>query len=172
VPVDERVRHLSTDVAPEGQHIIGRSLSETVAAIKAKSIRNRVNGCLEYQGHRNKKGYGRIAYNGRYPSTHRVIFVAANGPISSDVHVLHRCDTENCVEEGHLFAGDNFSNQQDRVKKGRFTALLPEDVQRIRDMLRMGEKNTAIAKWFDVGQPFISRIGSGQRWSSLSPAGG
>jgi hypothetical protein len=168
VPVHEKVRQLSADVSPEGQHVVGRSLSETVAMIKAKSIRNTVTGCLEWQGHRNQKGYGRIAYNGRYPTTHRVIFVAANGPIHSSVHVLHRCDTENCCEETHLFAGDNFSNQQDRVKKGRFTKLVPEDIFRIRDLLACGCKQPNIAKWFGVTPPTVSRINSGHSWGFVA----
>lgn len=171
MPVSEKVRHLSADVVLEGAHTVGRSLSETVAMIKAKSIRNHVTGCLEYQGHRNKKGYGRIAYNGRYPSTHRVVFVAANGPISADIHVLHRCDTENCVEETHLFPGDNFINQRDRVAKGRFTKLVPGDIPRIKDMLRSGETQVDIGNWFNVRQHVISRIGNGKRWHHLPEAG-
>lgn len=172
MPVSEKVRHLTPDIAPEGKHLIGRSLSETVATIKARSIRNPLTGCLEYQGHLNHKGYGRISYNGRYPTVHRVIYVAKHGSIPTTVHVLHRCDTTNCAEETHLFPGDNFINQRDRVSKGRFTKLLPEDVMRIKDMLWMGETQHRIAKWFNVGQQIVSRIGSGRRWSCLIPEGG
>lgn len=157
MPVHEKVRLLSADGAPEGQHIVGRSLSETVQAIYAKSIRDPVTGCLLWQGHLNHKGYGRVSYNGRYPTVHRV---------------MHSCDTPNCGEPTHLSAGTGFTNMQERAQRRDVHKLIPEEVFRIRDMICMGGKDAAIAKWFNIGQALINRIRNGKRWSHIVSEGG
>lgn len=165
--VNPLVKHLSAEVAPEGEHLVGRSLSAAVAAIRAKSVRT-ATGCLLWQGNCNAKGYGRVAYNGRYPTTHRVIFVAAHGPLTPDIQVLHRCDTPNCVEETHLFRGDNSSNQQDRVRKGRFTKLSPQEVEQVKTRLKVGESQVDIAASLGVSQALVSRMGTGDRYGCLT----
>jgi len=166
--VHDAVRHLKADVAPEGAHLVGRSLSETVAAIRSLSIRDPVTGCLLFQGHLNHKGYGRISYNGRYPTVHRVMYVAKHGPIPSTVHVLHRCDRPNCGEESHLFPGDNTINQRDRRMKGRGSKLNPEKVFKIKGLLSAGNSQQEIAKLFGVTPSVINRINNGKRWGFLS----
>ena len=146
------------------------TLEEAVASILRHSRRDEATGCLLYKAHRNEKGYGRIGLEGVYTSAHRVMFMSVHGRIDSSVHVLHRCDQENCCEPDHLFRGDNFLNQQDRVQKGRFTKLQPEDVARIQDMLACRVKQRPIADWFGIGQDGVSRINTGQYWGHLPVA--
>lgn len=73
--------------------------------------------CWLWTGVTNTKGYGLIGHQGKYVSTHRLAWVLTNGEILDNLHVLHKCDTPNCVRPEHLFLGTNLQNQQDRKAK-------------------------------------------------------
>lgn len=87
----------------------------------------KANGCREWTGHARPAGYGRIWFNGKETSTHRVAWELANGPIPTGLHVLHHCDNPPCGEtepseaypEGHLFLGTVGDNNADMTAKGR-----------------------------------------------------
>jgi len=42
-------------------------------------------------------GYGRIWWNGREESAHRIAYVLANGQIPESLTIDHRCNTRACV---------------------------------------------------------------------------
>jgi hypothetical protein len=86
-------------------------------------------------------GYGKMSIVRSVPKlAHRISWVLANGPIESDLLVLHRCDTVLCVRPSHLFLGTHRDNHADMVAKGRNkrgendanAVLTPEIVRRIR----------------------------------------
>lgn len=91
-------------------------LAERLAAGLAQ---NPANGCLEWSGARDEKGYGRIGLNGRPVQTHRVAWTLAHGPITTDEWVLHHCDNPPCCRLNHLFLGTPDDNSKDMVQKGR-----------------------------------------------------
>lgn len=64
-------------------------------------------------------GYGRLKVSGRQERAHRVSWVLANGPIPSDLLVLHRCDVRTCVRPDHLWLGTAQDNVRDMIAKGR-----------------------------------------------------
>lgn len=76
-------------------------------------------GCWEWQGSLNYKGYGRIQVSGEVIGSHRVAWKIERGEVPSGMHVCHHCDNPKCVRPGHLFIGTNYDNAMDREMKGR-----------------------------------------------------
>jgi hypothetical protein len=76
-------------------------------------------GCALWTRSPDKKGYGRLSWNGRPQQAHRIAYQIANGPIDAGLLVCHRCDTPACVNPEHLFLGTNQQNLVDCVRKGR-----------------------------------------------------
>lgn len=59
-------------------------------------------GCLNWQGASNGKGYGRFKFKGKLLLAHRFAFAVANRS-SPDVGVIdHICNNPKCVEPSHL----------------------------------------------------------------------
>ncbi|KKL76482.1 hypothetical protein LCGC14_2044430 [marine sediment metagenome] len=140
-----------------------------------KRLRLGPNGCLEFQGFRNPKGYGRIAQGpGEKPrivNAHRVAWEAAFGPIPDGMDVLHSCDNPPCCNPEHLFLGTNDDNVADRSAKGRGgdhtgenngrSKLTREKVAAIRADTRTLH---AIAADYGVGHTTIYKAKSGETW--------
>lgn len=92
------------------QALIGRLL--------AKRQIDRVTGCWEWQGRRDRWGYGRITVSHRRLSVHRVAASLFLGlELESELHVLHRCDNPGCFRPDHLYLGTNEDNVSDRISK-------------------------------------------------------
>lgn len=78
------------------------------------------NGCLEWTGMADSRGYGRISVHSRIRLTHRVAWELLRGPIPDGLNVLHHCDNPPCCDtESHLFLGTNADNAADREAKSR-----------------------------------------------------
>lgn len=76
-------------------------------------------GCMEWQGWRNRKGYGEIGMkDSSNARCHRVVYKAVRGEVPADWDVCHTCDNPPCVNPLHLFAAPRSVNVQDmRAKK-------------------------------------------------------
>ena len=91
------------------QPLIGRLL--------AKRQIDRVTGCWEWQGRRDRWGYGRITVSHRRLSVHRVAASLFLGlEVESELHVLHRCDNPGCFRPDHLYLGTNLGTNADNVR--------------------------------------------------------
>lgn len=77
------------------------------------------NGCIEWTGYKDKKGYGRFSSAGGEVLAHRLSFTMHYGADILGVMVLHRCDNPSCVNPQHLFLGNNSDNMADMVRKKR-----------------------------------------------------
>lgn len=61
------------------------------------------NGCREWQGHLNNRGYGFTYANGRQQLAHRVAYEVFRGPIPDGLVIDHLvCDNPACVDHWHL----------------------------------------------------------------------
>lgn len=78
--------------------------------------------CKEWQGPRDKDGYG---WSGR-KKAHRVAYEEAIGPIPPGMIVCHHCDNPPCVEPTHLYVGTHRDNAHDRQVRGRQSRVGPE----------------------------------------------
>jgi len=86
-------------------------------------IRLDVNGCWNWRGTVNAKGYPdkiRHWQTNRKMRAHRIAACLWLGLGPNDPrHVLHKCDNPSCFNPKHLFLGTNRDNQLDSVAKGR-----------------------------------------------------
>ena len=82
-------------------------------------VGERGEGCWEWAGSRNNKGYGQFRADGRLHLAHRVAYELEIGAVPQGSLVLHRCDNRRCVNPRHLFLGSALDNTRDMVAKGR-----------------------------------------------------
>jgi hypothetical protein len=75
--------------------------------------------CWEWQGSKNKHGYGHFKYKRKTHRAHRISWTLIKGEIPEGMCVLHRCDNRLCVNPFHLFLGTNQDNMDDKMKKNR-----------------------------------------------------
>lgn len=135
-------------------------------------------GCWEWQGHRQSRGYGIIGVNRKQVLTHRLSWELANGPIPDGKNVCHKCDNPPCVNPRHLFIGTQADNMADKSKKGRAGALAGEkhprskltemDVKCIRYLLSIGYTQQEIADKFNISQSNVNSINLRQLWKHVA----
>lgn len=146
-------------------------------------------GCWEWTGALNAKGYGGLVrkLNGVYVvGAHRVIWTLNNGPIPAGISVLHHCDNPPCVRLSHLFLGTKSDNNKDRAAKGRSSRgpahpkakLTEQDVRDIRRLYspaksgRGGPQPTSgptLAARFGVSPHTIHGIIHRWTWKHVKP---
>lgn len=110
-----------------------------VRRILARAERDDETGCLLWMGAANRKGYGRIRFNKKLYSPHRVVLEHKLGrPLKPGEDTCHLCHNPRCVEAKHLSVGSRSDNMRQAVAAGRFgpSTIISEDGRR-----RVGESN-------------------------------
>lgn len=86
---------------------------------------NKTDACWFWTGALTEHGYGKVEVceaRGVYKvrRAHRIAYELETGiRLSSEIGVLHSCDTPACVRPSHLFLGDQKANMFDAKTKGR-----------------------------------------------------
>lgn len=128
--------------------------------------------CWEWQGSRDRKGYGRVGLGGRAAGTglaHVASWVMAFGPVPEGMNVLHRCDNPPCVRPSHLFLGTVRDNALDALAKGRLYVqrsdyrpasrkLTDDQVREIRRLALLRVTHTEIAQRFGVHKTTVKGV--------------
>jgi hypothetical protein len=77
-------------------------------------------GCWLWTGPVDSWGYGRISFNGKNATVHRLAaWLLMDFSLDSELQVCHKCDVPNCFNPDHLFFGTQYDNTWDAVNKGR-----------------------------------------------------
>lgn len=157
-----------------------RSLSaETVRLFWAKVDKgDGPNACWRWTASVDSHGYGKMKIGGTTFRAHRLAYMLMKGQDPQEMMVCHTCDVPQCCNAAHHFLGDNQANQRDAVRKGRQkppygkgedggnAKLSQAQVDKIKEMIRSGSTNKAIARVFGVTHQMISRIRRGRAWGS------
>jgi len=131
-------------------------------------------GCWNWQGYRDKKGYGRCEDASGEVLAHRLSYMEFVGPIPSGLHILHSCDNPSCINPGHLRAGTNDDNMADRVERDRShkpkgvlnckAKLTDDDVRTIR---ASGLSRAELSLIYGVAPTSISNIRLRRTWQHV-----
>lgn len=130
-------------------------------------------GCWEWQGPLNGRGYGRVWWHGTRAPAHRVAWELANGPIPAGLIVCHNCpggDNPRCCRPDHLFIGTIDDNNQDAARKGRKAMkLTPADVAEIRRLYTTGKlTQRQIAGLFGIHDSVVNEIILRKAWKHIA----
>jgi hypothetical protein len=72
-------------------------------------------GCWNWTGARNNKGYGTTSVDGAHVYSHRASFEMANGPIPEGAVIDHVCHTPACVNPEHLRVATGKQNMENLI---------------------------------------------------------
>lgn len=133
------------------------------------------NGCHEWTGSKDRRGYGTLRKDKKDHKAHRYSYELHRGKIPKGLLVCHTCDNPSCVNPEHLFLGTPKDNMVDMVKKGRSAAgekngnskLNKHIVRLIRKKLDLGISQQKIADELGIVQTTVSKIKIGKSWSHV-----
>jgi len=78
--------------------------------------------CWEWKAFLNAASRGKFWINGRDHFSARVAFAIRNGTLPSGL-ACHTCDNPRCVNPSHLYDGNEKTNRQDAIARGRIGVL-------------------------------------------------
>lgn len=150
------------------------------AAHSARSVANRASledafskwftktdGCWEWEGARDKDGYGIFSYAGKSHRAAKVALQIDGRPVPDGQYACHHCDNPACVRADHLYAGTPTENSADAIARQRLrpaSKLTAEQVKQIRSAPGTHEE---IAASFGISRANVSLIREGRTWRHL-----
>lgn len=120
--------------------------------------------------------YGKCTLFGRRTVAHRMAWLVFKGDIPDGMDVLHTCDNPICCNPFHLFLGDDSTNQQDSLAKGRSNCgrlkgeahgaakLTAHAVTQIRNLRNSGASLVSLAEQFGTTMQNIHLIVARKNW--------
>ncbi len=139
-----------------------------------------VGDCLLFTGSLDKGGYGRVSiWNSSKKRSepvrvHRLACAYYNDYSLDDLHVLHTCDTPNCISEKHLLLGTHVENMADMASKKRINnsgsrngfAVLTETI--VLQAYASKESVRVLANRFNVSMSTLYAVRNKQNWKELT----
>lgn len=122
--------------------------------------------------------YGYVRFGYEALRVNRASWIITHGEIPKGLYVLHHCDNTKCVNPSHLFLGNQKTNMEDMVSKGRKwighgednpnSKMTIEQVREIRKLYkrqdRKGLASGGLAKKFGLSKSAMWGILSGDSW--------
>lgn len=146
----------------------GRTVKQRLMSFVEKTH----DGCWNWQGAKDKDGYGFIRISGKNMKAHRTAFEIFNEiAIGRANMVCHSCDNPSCINPEHLWIGDNKTNQIDAVKKKRNGSqkLTESQVKAARRSYYAREKTQAqLCKELGISTGCMSSIITGRKWAHVN----
>jgi hypothetical protein len=133
-----------------------RSRNPDIIAARFWAKVQKGDGCWEWQGSRQQRGYGLFRIKGRLHKAHRAALMVSGVEVPDDLCVLHSCDNPPCCNPAHLRLGTKGENNTERHAKGR--TVLPKQCrgedsvhsklteQRVREMRRWRSEGLTYAE--------------------------
>lgn len=120
--------------------------------------------------------YGKISFQKRTLSTHRLAYEITYGPIPMGEIIRHTCDVKQCCNPAHLITGTNTDNMRDAVERGQIlkgeqnpnAKLTEAQVRRARRWAKLGMKQCDIARRLRVNRQTIHRVVCHKNWKHLN----
>jgi hypothetical protein len=138
--------------------------------------------CWNWSRKVDAEGYGRFRVGGKQHRTHRIAWAIKTGSLPEQgIYVLHRCDNRMCVRPDHLFAGTHLDNIADMLSRGRGSKpprhvgdghpqakITGATVAALRERVRSGESQRALAIEFHLSESTVSSIVLGRTWKEVA----
>lgn len=132
-------------------------------------------GCWEWSGPKNKKGYGLLSLGTTKTTAYRFSYEVFNGPIPEGELIRHKCNNPECTNPEHLLTGNHKDNADDMVKAKRhahgektYNAKLTEaDVIDIKTNCPVGSGYSEYARKYGVSHITIRDIVLGKYWKHV-----
>lgn len=115
-------------------------------------------------------GYGRLSWDSRLTSPHRLAYVLTHGPIPAGMFVMHACDRPACCNPAHLSIGTNSDNMRDAASKGRGpwpARRILTDAQ-VREVRATSETLPSLARRWGVGESTVRHIRNGDTYRDVA----
>lgn len=136
-------------------------------------------GCWEWNGPRDRAGYGKIKYRGLKQMAHRFAYESWVGPIPPGLIVRHRrCHNPPCINPAHLEIGTQVDNMRDmyeaernnnaRGEKCGSAKLTEPEVVRIRELRSQGWLFRQLAEAFGVSETLVRMVVKRRAWKHVA----
>lgn len=128
------------------------------------------NGCWEWNGHKDKDGYGILPTNHSAVRAHRYSIHYFKGVDPSGFVVCHSCDNPSCVNPDHLFLGMPIDNVGDMLAKQRDRMIGSRnnksklDERKALEIYNSKDTSSNLASFYGVSVSTIKRIRAKKQW--------
>lgn len=132
-------------------------------------------GCWDWIGPVNLRGYGVLNARRRRFAAHRFSYELFHGGLKREALVCHHCDNPRCVNPAHLYQGTASDNANDASKRGRLgfnrgeahyaAKITQNDVQVIR---ASGASHASLARTYGISESTVRSIRKRTRWSHVA----